>query len=192
MFKLNGHKRMPVDQADGNARPPVPRKGLGLARAREPGGTRRALFGRGPQPAPGATDGVQQLGARPTFLYKGTYFLWGYSPDRQVCGLWNAGDPAGPPSRSWPISEHEAAWQAFRSTEPYAVEYAEGDVIGGPSDEGRPTHGQAVPAGGGRAWPFRSLVKARQPGKLDSGSASRWRLRRRAVRRRGRVEEHPA
>ncbi len=67
------------------------------------------------------TDSSQE----PTFLYQGRRFLWGYSADRQACGMWEVGDPAGPPHRSWPIAEHDAAWQAYRSTEPFAETYSD-------------------------------------------------------------------
>ncbi|MGO8859218.1 MAG: hypothetical protein ACLQRH_00390 [Acidimicrobiales bacterium] len=35
------------------------------------------------------------------------------------------GNPSGPPAQAWPISEHDAAWQAFSSIEPSAVAYTE-------------------------------------------------------------------
>ncbi|GEM_PF-1518284 len=63
--------------------------------------------------------------APPTFTYRGQSFLWGYSSDRQSCGLWRADDPAGAAHQTWPISEHEAAWRVFRSLEPNATKYAE-------------------------------------------------------------------
>lgn len=63
--------------------------------------------------------------AQPTFTYRGQDFLWGYSPDRQTCGLWRADDPAGEAHHTWPISEHEAAWRVFRSLEPNATECSE-------------------------------------------------------------------
>jgi len=59
--------------------------------------------------------------AQPTFTYKGQRFFWGYSPDRQICGLWELDDPGGVPHQTWPISEHEAAWRTFRSLEPFAA-----------------------------------------------------------------------
>jgi hypothetical protein len=55
------------------------------------------------------------------FTYQGQRFFWGYSPDRQTCGLWEADDPAGSPYQTWPISEHEDAWRVFRSLEPFAT-----------------------------------------------------------------------
>ncbi|MGH9028168.1 MAG: hypothetical protein ACRDV4_00910 [Acidimicrobiales bacterium] len=61
--------------------------------------------------------------AEPTFTYQGHRFLWGYSADRTLCGLWEIDDPTGSPLRTWPMSEHEHAWQVFRSTEPRAVAY---------------------------------------------------------------------
>ena len=62
---------------------------------------------------------------QPTFTYRGQRFLWGYSPDRLICGLWEVGDATGLAQRTWPISEHEAAWGVFRSIEPHAVAYEE-------------------------------------------------------------------
>ncbi len=59
--------------------------------------------------------------AQPTFTYQGQRFLWGYSPDRQICGLWEVGDPEGAAHQTWPISEHAAAWRVFRSLEPFAA-----------------------------------------------------------------------
>ncbi len=64
----------------------------------------------------------------PTFLYRGSQFLWGYTPDRQVCGMWSVTDPAGRPSQSWSILEHAKAWAVFQSLEPLAVEYKETDL----------------------------------------------------------------
>jgi hypothetical protein len=64
--------------------------------------------------------------APPTFTYQGRRFLWGYTADRDVCGLWEIEEPSGPPLRTWPMSEHEHAWQVFRSAEPNAVSYVPG------------------------------------------------------------------
>jgi len=58
---------------------------------------------------------------QPTFTYQGQRFFWGYSPDRQICGLWEVENPSAAPHKTWPISEHEAAWQVFRSLEPRAA-----------------------------------------------------------------------
>jgi hypothetical protein len=58
---------------------------------------------------------------QPTFTHQGQRFYWGYSPDRQLCGLWEVDDAEGPPHETWPIAEHEAAWRAFRSLEPFAA-----------------------------------------------------------------------
>ena len=80
----------------------------------------------GPVPDVMSADGQvlpQQVDHQPTFLYRGSRYLWGYTPDRQVCGMWDVEDPAGSPSQSWPIAEHAKAWAVFRSVEPLAVEY---------------------------------------------------------------------
>lgn len=75
----------------------------------------------------------------PTFTYRGEYYLWGYSPDRQLCGMWEAGDSSGPPTRSWPISEHAEAWGIFRSIEPHAVAFDPLGAPAGPAGAVRPS-----------------------------------------------------
>ena len=93
--------------------------------------------------------------SQPTFTYRGQRFLWGYSPDRQFCGLWEVGNPSGPPSEVWPISEHDAAWQAFRSTEPSAVAYTEelaGSTVFGTAPAPAPA-GPAETAPSEPVWP---------------------------------------
>jgi hypothetical protein len=64
---------------------------------------------------------LSETATQPTFTYQGQRFYWGYSLDRQLCGLWEVDDAGGPPHETWPIAEHEAAWRAFRSLEPFAA-----------------------------------------------------------------------
>ncbi len=56
------------------------------------------------------------------FTYGGGTYLWGYSADRAVCGIWRRDDPAAP-GRTWPIEEQDDAWARFREVEPAAVAY---------------------------------------------------------------------
>ncbi|HUC36772.1 MAG TPA: hypothetical protein VMR97_06580 [Acidimicrobiales bacterium] len=73
-----------------------------------------------------------EAAARPTFTYRGQRYLWGYSSDRTVCGLWRVEDREGDAERTWPISEHQEAWKEFRSLEPTATAYTEtATAVGG-------------------------------------------------------------
>jgi len=70
-------------------------------------------------------DAAQPQGQAPgpdVFTYGGPTYLWGYSADRQICGIWYQAEP-GRPGRVWPIAEQETAWATFRSEEPGATLY---------------------------------------------------------------------
>jgi len=138
MPKLKSDKERGRNRAPEVSRQSEPKKVLGVtltfksSRALKRGpdkGTEQTMARQAPEAtvlaAPLVTVPVTTL---PTFLYRGSQFLWGYTPDRQVCGMWSVADPAGPPSQSWSIREHAQAWAVFRSLEPLAVEYKETDL----------------------------------------------------------------
>jgi hypothetical protein len=79
----------------------------------------------GPDGSPTASGGGESAGSVGTiapdvFTYVGPSWLWGYSADRTVCGIW----PRSTPDRAvglWPVAEQAAAWARFRELEPAAV-----------------------------------------------------------------------
>lgn len=85
----------------------------------------------GAEPTPGAepvrtaVPGTPAVPGQPSpevFTYGGETYLWGYSADRQVCGIWWRQDPSWP-GQIWPIGEQQAAWSRFREVEPMAVAF---------------------------------------------------------------------
>lgn len=101
-----------------------------------------------PERGYGADPARRDPATQPTFLYEGRRFLWGYTPDREACGVWDVDDPTGAPHQSWPISEHRPAWRVFRALEPHAVPY--GNLDGGRSEAGA----RSSPAAGSEPGPI--------------------------------------
>lgn len=71
-------------------------------------------------PAPAGTSAGSPV--PDVFTYGGATHLWGYTADRQVCGIWRRDQP-GFPAEWWPIERQDEAWRRFRELEPAAVEY---------------------------------------------------------------------
>lgn len=104
--------------------PPIP-AGAGRLTAWPPPpkpGAPTDLAGVGPDVVVGAGQPQEQAPSPDVFTYGGPTYLWGYSADRQICGIWHRAEP-GRPGRLWPISEQETAWATFRSEEPGATLY---------------------------------------------------------------------
>jgi len=59
-----------------------------------------------------------------TFTFGGPSYLWGYSDDRSLCGIWSATDLSAPP-QTWPIGEQGEAWTSFWQREPQAAAFEE-------------------------------------------------------------------
>lgn len=91
-----------------------------------------------PAAGPAPADPVPDV-----FTYGGPTYLWGYTADRQVCGIWRRDQPGRPPEW-WPIDRQSEAWARFRQLEPAAVE------LHGPDPRDL---GFAVPAVAGGTWP---------------------------------------
>lgn len=75
-----------------------------------------------PVPAPAPAEAPVVGPVPDVFTYGGTTHVWGYTADRQVCGVWRRDEPALP-AEWWPIERQDDGWARFRALEPGAVEY---------------------------------------------------------------------
>jgi hypothetical protein len=70
------------------------------------------------------SDPVAPVMSGVAFTFGGPGYLWGYSDDRSICGIWSATDLTAPP-QTWPIGEQGEAWTRFWELEPNAVAFVE-------------------------------------------------------------------